>query len=189
MACTWRMRTQTAMRSASVLLLALAIGGVGFAASAQEAASIVGVTARGGFGLSGETDAPVGFGFEVELHPTKAIVPSVRLDGWMYGIACTAFPAACPSSVTTLTLGGTYHVRSATRLIPYVGVDIGGMRWASGTSGLTLRLRGGADIRLIRHVMLNLDGGAARFVAVSRTEGGQLHNHLVNLSIGLKLWG
>jgi hypothetical protein len=81
-----------------------------------------------------------------------------------------------------------YRVTSASRVALYLGTDVGRMHWTSGTSGLTVRLRAGTDVRVVRHLILNLDGGVARFVELSSTENGQLHNHLVGFSAGLKLW-
>jgi hypothetical protein len=154
---------------------------------AQGPSSIVGIIARYGWGPTTRTDDAFGVGLELEAFPTRTVVPGFRLDHWDFGIDCGGL-GPCPSGVTTVALGAKYRVAGATRMVPYAGGDVGYMSWTSDVTGVSLRARAGADIRLVRHVDLNVDGSFTRFVERSDNSGSMLEEQLWGFSAGLKLW-
>jgi hypothetical protein len=124
-------------------------------------------------------------GFELELRPSNAFVPSVRLEHWGVAIDCIGF-GPCPSGFTGVALGGKYRLRGATAVTPYVGGDFGYMDWATDDDGFGLRFRAGADVRIIRHIDLNLDAGLTRFF--DRPDIAFPDTHLLAFTAGLRLW-
>jgi hypothetical protein len=157
------------------------------AVAAQQPTSLAGLVVRIGWGPTDRIDAAYGLGLELEAVPENRLVPSVRLDVWDFGIMCTGF-APCPSWVETYSAGAKYRLLGATRLVPYGGADIGYMSWASDASGISLRFRAGADVRIVRHVGLVFDGSYSRFIELSEPEGRMLQNSLIGFTAGLRLW-
>lgn len=156
-------------------------------AQASGRASTVGIVARIGWGPTGRLDPAYGLGFELEAFPATRLVPSIRIDHWAFGISCTGF-APCPSGVTTYSLGAKYRFVGSTRLAPYAGGDLGYMDWLSGARGLSVRGRAGADIRIVRHADLILDGSFTRYVKLWAADRRMLQKHLWGFTAGLRLW-
>lgn len=154
---------------------------------AQSSRSLVGIVVRYGWAPTNGLDDALGVGLELEAFPGGAFVPVVRADQWNFGIDCVGL-GACVSSVTTISLGGKYRLTGAPSMVPYAGGDIGYMEWTSDLSGASVRLRVGADIRLMPHIDLNIDGAFTRFIEVSDSSQRMLEEQLTGLSAGLRLW-
>ncbi|MEX2284248.1 MAG: hypothetical protein WEE89_17300 [Gemmatimonadota bacterium] len=170
------------LRTVLTLILCTALA----AQLAAQRAPTAGIVARYGWGPTGRIDDAFGIGLELEAFPGSVLVPSARLDHWNFGITCLEF-VSCPSGVTTFAVGAKYRLLGETAVTPYAGGDIGYMSWTSDVSGLSLRLRAGADIRVVRHIDLNMDGSFTRYVR-SQGQGRMLERQLIGISGGLKLW-
>lgn len=155
--------------------------------SAQDESSIAGVVVRMGLGPSARIGTAYGFGMELEAAPQSTLVPSLRVDAWSFGIDCIGF-VPCPSSVSTYAVGGKYRVRSEGPLVPYVGADVGYMKWASDATGISLGLRAGGRVPVIRPLGLALEVGYSRFFELSEPKGRMLQDGILGFSAGLALW-
>ena len=168
-------------------LAVLAVGAMVHPRNLEGQRPKIGAVARFGWGPTADADPAYGAGAEVQAYPTQTLLVSLRLDNWMFGIACVGF-APCPSGVTTFAGGVGYRVATPSPVMPYIGGDVGYMHWTSGAQGMSLRVRAGADVRLIQHVALNFDGSVTRFVRSSAPDRRMLQNGLTGFSAGLKLW-
>lgn len=169
-----------------VVLTLIVLSATTTSLAAQNSPTTAGMIVRYGFGSTARLDDAFGFGLELEAFPSRALVPVVRLDQWDFGVVCVGL-GPCPSAVTTVTLGAKYRAVGTTSVAPYGGGDVGYMEWTSNLAGLSVRVRGGVDIGLIRHVGLNVDGAFTRFVKLSETEETMLESHLWGVSVGLTL--
>lgn len=181
----WIRMSLARLRPVAMTAFVLLIQAPGIAA--QHPTSRAGLVVRIGWGPTDRIDAPYGLGLELEAVPENRLVPSVRLDVWDFGISCTGFEP-CPSWVETYSAGAKYRLLGATRLVPYAGADIGYMSWASDASGISVRFRAGADVRIVRHLGLTFDGSYSRFIELSEPEGRMLQNSLIGFTAGVRLW-
>jgi hypothetical protein len=128
----------------------------------------------------------VGVGLELDARPGSAVVPSVRIDTWSFGIMCTGF-GPCPSNVTTYSAGVRLRAVEATGLMPYAGGDVGYMTWNSDAVGWSPRVRAGADVRLAGPLGVNLEGAHSWFRQTSGPERGMYRENLFGITTGLRL--
>lgn len=155
-------------------------------ASAQSSPSHATLTVRHGWEAAGGRDGARGIGFELEVRPQGTVAPGLRYDRWDFGIACAGLDP-CPSGVSTWSLGGTVRGGGSPRLVPFAGADVGSMRWTSGATGVSVRLRSGLDVRLARAVGLTFDLGYVRFLKESAGRGRMLQDGILGVSGGVRV--
>lgn len=194
-ACTQRLRLARRRHHREVrgfvlrplaLLLALGLGAVVTPAAGQTAARFGTLSVRHGWEAAGGRDGARGVGLELEVRPHGRVAPGIRYERWDFGIECVGL-GPCPSGVTAWTLGGTVRGWGGGRLVPWVGADMGSMRWTSGATGMSLRGRSGWDLRLGRAGGLSFELAYTRFLESSTSSARMLQRGILGAAMGVRV--
>jgi len=143
------------------------------------------LAARYGWAPTHAPEAATGVGLELDVGISRNFAPTVRFDEWNFGFDCLD-GESCANGFRTFAIGGKYRFGRDASVGPFLGADVGYTTWTSDVSGPSLRLRAGADIRLMRHVDLSLDGTQMRFFEDDDALLPQ--KQLFGFSGGLRVW-